>query len=75
MQILWNGQCTSRGIKHGDIFSPDIFVLCIERQLPGLTVWSKAVVGSPFTFLAEVFPSPISSFLDELFLFVEASCD
>lgn len=75
MQILWTGRSTSRGIRQDDIFSPYIFVLCIERQLPGLTVWSKAVVGSPFTFLAEVFPSPISSFLEDLLLFAEASCD
>ena len=41
MNILWNGELTgdfspSRGVWHGDLLSPYIFVLCIERLSHGI---------------------------------------
>ena len=80
LDILWNGVSTgefspSRGTRQGDPLSPYLFVICMERlsHLISLAVeqgrWKLVVLsrgGPPISHLC---------FVDDLFLFAEASME
>lgn len=80
MQILWNGGVTeefkpTRGIRQGDLISPYLFMLTMERLGHAIKLavadgrWKPIVLGRGCPPLSHLF------FADDLVLFGEASID
>lgn len=78
IQVSWNGSpldvfFPSRGIRQGDLMSPYIFVLCIERL--GLAIRKNMESGAiKLVRISANGPDiPYLFFTDDLLLFVEAN--
>lgn len=80
MQLLWNGFpfesfTLMRGIRQGDLLSPYLFVLCIERLSHMIMdainegAWKPVSIAKSGLKLSHLF------FVDDIVLFAEASMD
>lgn len=80
MNFLWNGSLMdtfqpSRGVRQGDLLSPYIFVMCLERlsqlidEVVSSLAWKPIKTSSQGPIISHLF------YTDDLVLFVEASID
>lgn len=79
MSINWNGNCTdafypSRGLRQGDLLSPYLFVLCLERLAHCINDSVMAGTWKPFGFSHNEGPKVSHLFFaDDILLVAEAS--
>lgn len=80
MHILWKGEALeefkpSRGIRKGDLISPYLFVLCIERlsHLINLDVGNR--LWAPIKLSRGGHPLSHLAFADDLMLFAEVTME
>ncbi|GMI86798.1 hypothetical protein HRI_002349100 [Hibiscus trionum] len=77
-QILWNGDVTesfrpSRGIRQGDLLSPYLFVLCMERLAHRIDAEVEAGAWKPIRLAKSGTGISHLFFADDLVLFAEAN--
>ena len=74
--ILWNGMplpevAPSQGVRQGDLLSPYLFILCLERLSPKLEEVVRDKLLHPISFRGRVRLSHLF-FADDIFLFTHA---